>query len=94
MTDSPQRLHAIVRGVVQGVNFRYYTQQRAQRLGLQGWARNVADGSVEVVAEGPRAALDELLTFLQRGPRSAQVDEVSANWAPASGQFRQFEIEW
>jgi acylphosphatase len=94
MTEKHQRLHAIVRGRVQGVNFRYTTQAEAARLGLTGWVRNLRDGSVEVLAEGPRPALDQLHTFLQRGPPAAAVSEVRAEWSPATGEFRDFDLRW
>ena len=61
------RLHASVRGLVQGVSFRYYTLHRARELGLRGYVRNLWDGSVEVVAEGPRQSLEQLLTWLHQG---------------------------
>ena len=93
MTDT-QQLYAIVRGRVQGVNFRYSTQDQANRLGLLGWVRNRPDGSVEVVAEGPRAALDQLLAYLQRGPRAAVVSQVEPSWRPATQSFKQFEVRW
>lgn len=86
------RLHAIVRGIVQGVNFRYYTRREAQRLLLTGWVRNRSDGTVEVIAEGPRAQLERLLDFLQSGPPAAHVTGVEANWQPATGEFTAFEI--
>ena len=59
---SIERLHATVFGRVQGVSFRFYTRDTADELGLTGWVANRYDGSVEVVAEGPRAALDQLLS--------------------------------
>ncbi|MFC1465125.1 MAG: acylphosphatase [Candidatus Brachytrichaceae bacterium NZ_4S206] len=86
------RLHAIVRGIVQGVNFRYYTRREAQRLLLTGWVRNRPDGAVEVVAEGPRVQLDRLLDFLHTGPPMAHVTGVEATWQPATGEFTAFEI--
>ncbi|TMG57453.1 MAG: acylphosphatase, partial [Chloroflexi bacterium] len=55
-----ERLHAVVRGDVQGVGFRYYVQRKARQLGLPGWVRNNDDGSVELVAEGERDALEQL----------------------------------
>jgi len=94
MTTDTQQLHAIVHGQVQGVNFRYSTQAQASRLGLLGWVRNRPDGSVEVVAEGPRAALDQLLVFLQHGPRAAAVSRVEPAWRPASQAFSLFEVRW
>ena len=57
MRAPPQRLVATVRGMVQGVGFRWFVQREAARLGLDGWVANQVDGSVEVVAEGPDAAL-------------------------------------
>ncbi|BCX03186.1 MAG: acylphosphatase [Candidatus Roseilinea sp.] len=86
------RLHAIVRGIVQGVNFRYYTQREAQRLLLTGWVRNRLDGAVEVVAEGTRAQLERLLDFLHSGPPMAHVSGVEATWQPATGEFTTFEV--
>jgi acylphosphatase len=93
METSPVGLHAKVYGRVQGVNFRYYTLQRAQRLRLTGWVRNQPDGSVEVRAEGPRTAVEELLAFLHQGPPHAQVERVEAEWLPASGAFRRFDVQ-
>lgn len=66
-----------VHGRVQGVGFRYSTQAQAQQLGLTGYARNLDDGSVEVLACGDSAQLEQLLTWLKAGgPRSARVDRV------------------
>ena len=94
MSADHQRLHAVVRGRVQGVSFRYATQEAAQRLGLAGWVRNLPDGAVEVAAEGPRADLEKLLAFLQRGPTAARVAEVQSEWLPASGELGSFDIRW
>ena len=63
-------------GRVQGVWFRGSTRDRAQSLGVAGWAENRADGSVEVVAEGEPDAVDSLLSFVRRGPRGAEVRDV------------------
>lgn len=86
------RLHAIVHGIVQGVNFRYYTRCQAEALGVTGWVANRWDGTVEVVAEGPRAAVEKLLDWLHHGPPSAQVDKVQAEWETATGEFDDFRI--
>lgn len=88
------RLHAIVYGRVQGVNFRYYTRRRAVDLGLAGYVRNLWDGTVEVVAEGRRPALDELLAFLRVGPRGSIVTEVSAQWPAPTSSFERFEVRY
>jgi acylphosphatase len=94
MAHPHERLHAIVHGIVHGVNFRYATLQRAQGLGLTGWVRNLADGTVEVVAEGPRPALGQLLDFVGHGPPNARVEQVDPTWSAATGEFSQFGIRW
>lgn len=91
-TDQRVRLDASVTGYVQGVSFRYYTQQQAQRLGLVGWVANQPDGSVQVVAEGSEAAIDALVHFLQGGSPHAVVDQVVANRRAATGEFSAFRI--
>jgi acylphosphatase len=88
------RLHAIVRGRVQGVNFRYYTIRTAQRLGLTGWVANRWDGTVETVAEGKRDVLNKFLAFLHRGPPSALVQQVDAEWQAPTGEFEQFRVRY
>jgi len=79
------RLHAFVRGRVQGVGFRYTTQAEAKKLGLGGWVRNLYDGAVEVDAEGDRTQLEVFLAFLHRGPLGAHVDAVDSEWLAAQG---------
>jgi acylphosphatase len=90
---STERLHAIVFGRVQGVSFRFYTRDTAAELDLTGWVANRYDGSVEVVAEGPRSALDQLLDYLHGGPPMARVDQVQHEFSPATGKFKYFTIE-
>ena len=94
MTNPHERLHANVSGIVQGVYFRGATQTRARQLGLTGWAANLLDGSVDVVAEGPRPALQELLAFLYQGPPGARVTDVHAEWSAGTGEFMFFEVRW
>jgi acylphosphatase len=89
-----ERLHAVVRGDVQGVGFRYFVQRRAQQLGLAGWVRNNDDGTVELVAEGSREQLEQLKRALQEGPRMARVDRVDTQWSPGTGNLRNFELAW
>ena len=84
------RMTAWVHGMVQGVGFRWWTRSAALELGLVGTASNLADGRVEVVAEGPRAACERLLERL-RGPRTpGSVDQVVARFAPSRGDLRGF----
>jgi acylphosphatase len=86
------QLHAIIRGRVQGVSFRYYTLLRARELHVVGWVRNLPDGTVEVLAEGSQKQLDELAAFLNNGPVGARVDGVEINWQQATGQLTDFTI--
>ncbi len=90
---SVRRLHAVVHGRVQGVNFRWHTRNRARALGLQGWVRNSVSGQeVEVIAEGPAKALEELLAFLRQGPPMAAVDTIDSRWEEPHGGFDDFVI--
>ncbi|MGI9330267.1 MAG: acylphosphatase [Gammaproteobacteria bacterium] len=73
-----------ISGRVQGVFFRASTVQQATRLGLRGWARNLADGRVEVLAAGPESALASLEVWLQEGPPDAQVSGVEATGVAAT----------
>lgn len=87
-------IRALVRGRVQGVGFRDYVETRARRLRLRGFVRNLADGSVEVVAEGDEAALRELLNQLGEGPEMARVDGVEVEWLEATGRYGEFGTAW
>ena len=93
-SQAQARLQARVHGRVQGVSFRYYTQLRARELGVTGYVRNEWDGTVQVVAEGPRAALDEMLAFLRVGPRSAVVAQVDVKWPAPTGGYGNFEVRY
>lgn len=88
------RLQATVHGRVQGVSFRYYTRRRATELGVVGYVRNARDGTVEVVAEGQRAGLDELVAFLRIGPPAAVVTHVELRWVGPTNAFDRFEVRY
>lgn len=100
MSDFPaagsgnKRLNAIVYGRVQGVGFRFFVLQQAVALGLNGWVRNLADGMVEVLAEGDTANLQELLAVLHEGPDAAFVRDVKFHYSVATGEFREFDIRY
>ena len=89
---SEARLHAVVRGYVQGVGYRYFVLQRAREERLVGWVRNCADGSVECIAEGPRLALERLIDDLRHGPYPAEVSRVDADWQPPRGDLDRFDV--
>ncbi len=91
MAPSPQ-FKAIVRGKVQGVYFRSSTVEEARALRLAGYARNLPDGSVEVVAAGPREDLERLVDFLHRGPSLARVTGVEIDWEDLSEAPHPFSI--
>jgi acylphosphatase len=84
--------HIVVHGRVQGVGFRYFVSSTARTLGITGYACNRADGTVEVLAEGDRAAIDELLQALRNGPRHAHVTDVEVAWSDGSRRYHDFEI--
>ena len=79
-----------IRGLVQGVGFRYSMHREAQRLGLTGWVRNRRDGTVEAVVAGPEAAVEALVAWSRLGPPSARVDSVEIS-VEAAGGFTAFE---
>jgi acylphosphatase len=90
--DGAAGLHAVVHGDVQGVGFRYFILRRAREARLVGWVRNRADGSVECLAEGPRAALERLLDDLRRGPGVAEVQSVDVQWQAPAGDLHEFAV--
>ena len=83
----------IVRGRVQGVGFRWFVEAEAHRLGIAGWVRNNADGSVEVLAQGSREQLAGLHSRLRQGPRAARVDDVEVIEAKPISGLATFRIE-
>jgi acylphosphatase len=86
-------VHVSIRGRVQGVGFRYFARHRAVALGLSGWVRNREDGSVEVEAEGDRAALEALVGELRTGPPGAQVRDFQHTWSERIPRHRGFEVK-
>ena len=87
------RCRAVVSGRVQGVFFRDTCERVASGLGVRGWVRNRPDGSVEVVAEGERAAVDRLLAWCGDGPPRARVDRVDVTDEPVAGE-RGFRVRY
>ncbi len=86
------RAHLIIEGRVQGVFFRDSTRHEATRLGLSGWVKNRFDGSVEVVAEGPREKVEALVAWCHHGPPAARVTSVHELKEQLTGEFDGFRI--
>jgi len=91
MSEPPIRRHAIVNGHVQGVFFRDATRRQALASGVGGWIRNRPDGTVEAVLEGPPAAVQQMLQFMQSGPPDAQVERLQVSDEEPEG-LSSFEI--
>ncbi|HID04426.1 MAG TPA: acylphosphatase [Candidatus Caldiarchaeum subterraneum] len=86
------RAHLMISGRVQGVFFRAYMREEAERLGLKGWVRNLPDGRVEAVVEGPEEEVKKLISWAHRGPPAAKVEKVEVMWERPTGGFRGFTI--
>jgi acylphosphatase len=84
------RARILVSGLVQGVGYRFSTVEEAGRLGLAGWVRNLPDGRVEALAEGPRPLVEELVAWCRRGPPAARVTGVEVEWSAAAGDLAGF----
>ena len=93
-TGNLLRLHATISGLVQMVGFRMFVVRHAERLGAAGWVRNTDEGEVEVLAEGTRQSLEQLLGHLRRGPSGARVTHIEETWSQATGEFHTFRITW
>jgi acylphosphatase len=88
------RLHIQVYGIVQGVFFRSSTEEKAFSLGITGWVKNMRDGSVEILAEGEREALEELLAWCKKGPEGSRVDRAEHSWEDFTGEFKSFYVTY
>jgi acylphosphatase len=87
------RAHVIVSGRVQGVGFRAWTQRVAQRHGVHGWVRNRSDRTVEAVFEGPRGAVEEVVSWCRDGSPASDVHEVDVDWSEPEGE-QGFQIRY
>ncbi|NEP15353.1 MAG: acylphosphatase [Leptolyngbya sp. SIO4C1] len=89
-----KRIKLTVYGTVQGVGFRYHTRQKALDLGLTGYVRNRPDGTVEIVAEGDRTALEQLTRWAHEGSPAAQVSQVETAEQLQINRFETFVIDY
>jgi acylphosphatase len=86
------RIRLIIKGRVQGVFFRDSTRRAANKLGLFGWVRNLPDGSVETLIEGPQDKVQKLVSWCHHGPTTARVDHVQQVVEEYQGEFQTFNI--
>ena len=87
-------LHIRITGRVQGVGFRDFVRRSAEKYGIRGYAKNLANGDVEVLAEGNKVALDEFLRLLKQGPPASKVGDVHIDELKGSGNYTGFEIRY
>ena len=87
------RAHVYIEGRVQGVFYRDWTVRAAQGLRLKGWVRNMADGRVETVFEGPKKIAKEMVKMFKKGPSSANVTHIDVVWEEARGEFTDFVVK-
>ena len=88
------RAHLIISGRVQGVFFRVETMEAAQRHKVNGWVRNLPDGRVEAVLEGPAEAVNQTIEWCKHGPPRSRVDDVRVQWEDYQGEFESFSIAY
>jgi acylphosphatase len=86
------RATARIKGLVQGVNFRYTTLRTAQECQVTGWVRNLPDGDVEAVFEGREVDVRKVLEWCRQGPGAARVDRLLIDWEEYRGEFSSFDV--
>lgn len=91
-SNGPERAHVYVSGGVQGVMFRDSARQEARQFGLDGWIKNLPDGRVEAVFEGPSEDVRRMVRWCEEGPPHANVEDVEAEFEDARGDLRGFEV--
>lgn len=89
-----QQIHVWYAGRVQGVGFRMTAEEAAHRTGVAGWVKNLRDGRVEVVAEGEKQQLIELVDAIRYGPMRNFIQHIHVEWNPATNAFSKFEIRY
>ncbi len=88
------RARLLIKGVVQGVNFRYYTRREALRHNVTGWVSNLPDGSVAAILEGEEEEVEALIQWCRRGPSAAQVTELIVQPEDYRAEFQSFSIRF
>ena len=88
------RAHVCISGRVQGVFYRASTRNKAEQIGLAGWVRNTSDGKVEAIFEGDESAVKNMIAWCHKGPRSADVSNVTVDYTKFLGEFEEFSITY
>ena len=89
---SQVRAEVRIQGQVQGVSFRHYTRQTAQRHDVTGWVKNLSDGDVAAVFEGSKENVEQVVEWCRSGPSSARVENVDVAMKEFKGEFSSFDI--
>lgn len=92
METKVARAHVFIEGRVQGIGYRYWIRKTAQSFGLAGWVRNLVDGRVEAVFEGPKGDIENMIEKCRKGPMLAGVKHLDVVWEKGLGEFEDFEI--
>ena len=87
-----ERAHVYVSGQVQGVFFRDSAREKAEQLGLNGWVKNLPDGRVEALIEGPSESVREMVRWCEEGPSHAEVEDVDTEFEASQGDLTGFEV--
>jgi len=90
--DTKICVHVLVSGLVQGVNYRWFTLDTADGLGLTGWVRNLPDGRVEAEIEGEKEVVERMIEAMRVGPRVAQVTDLEVSEQPCQNRYRDFQV--
>lgn len=88
------RAHIIISGLVQGVFFRFNTMRKAMDFGVKGWVKNLTDGRVEVLCEGPKDNVKLMIEWCMKGPEGAFVSSTEIIWEKYAGEFETFQVNY
>jgi acylphosphatase len=88
------RAHLLIRGRVQGVFYRAFTRDIASHLGLNGWVRNLDNGSVEALLEGRKEDIEQAITHYHKGPPGARVEDIRVTWEDYKGDLEGFQVRY
>ena len=88
------KAHVFIEGRVQAVSYRYWTKKNAERLGINGWVKNLAEGRVEAVFEGSKTTVEEIIKKCRKGPMLAGVKHIDVIWEDVTKEFDDFEIRY